>query len=81
MLSSLQGDPQQPACFAQPSVSRVQKWWPISFGNPTLGAYKGVVYTTGGNSLTQPTQIVLEDAERVKNMFAMVEAPPEQVRE
>ena len=70
---------------------------PVSFGNPALGTYKGFVYTIDdkdtNNSNTNFAaaapkqeqkslpQTVVEDAELVENMVAMVDVPPEQVPE
>jgi BRCA1-associated protein len=77
MSSSLQVQPQQAPRLS--SSSRVRKR-PVSFGNPALGTYKGNVYTIDSNRLPQPPQII-EDAEPVENMVAMVDVPPEQVPE
>lgn len=76
------------------SKPRVRKR-PVSFGNPALGTYKGCVYTleesSGGPAATLETPThgglntmkkpLVEGAESVDRMVAMIDVPPEQVPE
>jgi BRCA1-associated protein len=61
----------------QQRSTRIRKR-PVSFGNPALGTYKGNVYTL--DELMAPKPLV-EGAEAVERMVAMVDVPPEQVPE
>lgn len=65
--------------------SRIRKR-PVSFGNPALGTYKGFVYTLEGGDDSDHDQNknirpLVEGAEAVERMVAMVDVPPEQVPE
>jgi BRCA1-associated protein len=53
---------------------------PVTFGNPALGTYHGVIYTRENEQQQQqpPPRI---DAELVENVAAMVSVPPEQIPE
>ena len=62
----------------RPSPSRIRKR-PVSFGNPALGTYKGNVFTLEDNNLSNMP--LVEGAETVEQMVAMVDVPPEQVPE
>jgi BRCA1-associated protein len=66
----------------------VSKTRPVSFGNPALGTYNGIVYTvphTSDGDGNTPRRVVttplVEGAESVDRMVAMVSVPPEHVPE
>ena len=61
------------------SVSRIRKH-PVTFGNPALGTYKGNVYTLDDSNDVSNRPLV-EGAEAVERMVAMVDVPPDQVPE
>jgi BRCA1-associated protein len=55
---------------------------PVTFGNPALGTYHGVIYTRENEQQQQPPpRIDLLEAEPVENVAAMVLVPPEQIPE
>ena len=75
---------------SRPKVSRFRKR-PVSFGNPSLGTYQGIVYTTTTDTdnvhtyspqQQQQQQVpIIEGASPVERLVAMVHVPPEQVPE
>jgi BRCA1-associated protein len=57
---------------------------PVSFGNPALGTYHGFVYTlqeTATASQSSSSRPLVEGAEEVRRLVAMVNVPPNQVPE
>lgn len=82
-MSSSQGNNNSNHRRMQRPSSGVIRKRPISFGNPALGTYHGKVYTledfsTPPSSSNRP---LVEGAETVERMAAMVDVPPEQVPE
>ncbi|CAB9503908.1 RING finger protein ETP1 [Seminavis robusta] len=55
----------------------------LTFGNPALGTYHGCVYTLDevGQDLLGASRPIIEGAESVERVVAMVDVPPEEVPE
>lgn len=70
----------QPKRFPRKSLIRKR---PVSFGNPALGTYHGCLYTLDiiGEDYSPIHAPLVEGAETVERVVAMVDVPPEQVPE
>lgn len=66
----------------RPRQSLVRKR-PVSFGNPALGTYHGCLYTldVAGEDYCPTNRPLIEGAESVERIVAMVDVPPDQVPE
>ena len=68
---------------SRPPKSLIRKR-PVSFGNPALGTYHGCLYTLDviGDDYSSCCNVpLIEGAEHVERVVAMVDVPPEQVPE
>jgi len=77
-----QSSSSMPTTPSRPRKSLIRKR-PVSFGNPALGTYHGCLYTldVAGEDYSPINTPIVEGAESVERVVAMVDVPPEQVPE